>query len=56
MRIFDNILKAVYSIYSNGYWHKNIRPEHFVKIDNIWKLNSLVYCEQISLNNIKQIN
>ena len=47
-RIFDNVLKAVYSVFGNGYWHKCIRPEHFVRIGNVWKLDSLVYSEEIS--------
>lgn len=48
LKIFDDVLKAIYSIYSNGYWHKSIRPENFVKIGNVWKLDSLVYSEDIS--------
>ncbi len=54
LRIFDNVLKAIYSIYANGYWHKSIRPEHFVKIDNAWKLDSLVYTEH--LTKYKKVN
>lgn len=48
MRIFDNVLKAIYAVYAQGYWHKCIRPEHFVKIGDMWKLDSLVYSEDIS--------
>jgi hypothetical protein len=43
LQIFDNVLKAVYSVYVSGYWHKCIRPEHFVKVGNTWKLESIVY-------------
>lgn len=50
MKIFDNILKSIYSLYSNGYWHKNIRAEHFVKVGNLWKLDSLVYHEDFIIS------
>lgn len=36
--IFQDILKAVYSLVMNGYWHRNLRAEHFVKIGDHWKL------------------
>lgn len=48
MQIFDHVMKAVYSVYAAGYWHKSIRPEHFVKVDDVWKLDSLVYLEDYS--------
>lgn len=42
MNIFDQIVRAVYSLIMNGYWHRNIRAEHFVKCGKLWKLESLV--------------
>lgn len=29
----------------SGFWHRNIRPEHFIKIKKQWKLESLVFSE-----------
>jgi hypothetical protein len=26
LHIFDHALKAIYSVYAAGYWHKSIRP------------------------------
>ena len=40
-----DILKAVYSLFLAGYWTRNLRAEHFVKVGNHWKLESLVYNE-----------
>ena len=48
LRIFDHVLKAVYSVYANGYWHRNVRPEHFVKVGDTWRLDSLVYSEDVT--------
>jgi len=54
LRIFDHILKAVYSLYTDGYWHKNIRLEHFVKVGKLWKLKSAVYSE--NTENLQDFN
>ena len=46
MLIFEQIVKAIYSLYMAGFWHRNIRPEHFVKSEGVWKLESMVYNEK----------
>ena len=38
LEIFNQTLKAVYSLTMMGYLHKNIRPAHFVKCGKYWKL------------------
>lgn len=42
MNVFDQVLRAIYALYTNGYWHRNPRPEHFVRCGTIWRLESLV--------------
>ena len=41
--ILEQIVKIVYSLYETGYWHRNLRADHLVKVGNIWKLESLVF-------------
>jgi hypothetical protein len=48
MAVFDQIVRAVYSIVMNGYWHRNVRAEHFVKCGKAWKLESLVLNDDYS--------
>ncbi len=43
LQIFDQILKAVYSLFQEGYATRNLRTQHFVLSDKLWKLESLVY-------------
>ena len=45
LSIFREIIKSVFSTYTAGFWHRNVRPEHFVKVKNTWKMESLVYNE-----------
>jgi serine/threonine protein kinase len=42
------LVKAVYSLIMNGYWHRNIRAEHFVRCGKVWKLESLVLNDDYS--------
>ncbi len=51
MKIFDQIVRAVYSLIMSGYWHRNIRAEHFVKSGETWKMESLVLNEDYSKAN-----
>ena len=44
----DQIIKAVYSLISAGYWTRNLRAEHFVRVGKVWKLESIVYSETIT--------
>jgi hypothetical protein len=46
LAIFTQVARAAYSISIAGYWHRNIRPLHFVKCGDVWKLESLVYSEE----------
>ena len=48
LAIFKQITKAIYSLYMAGFWHRNIRPEHFVKVGEMWKMESLVFNENYS--------
>lgn len=41
-------MKAIYSMLKVGFQPKNVRPDHFVCVDNIWKLESLVLSENYS--------
>lgn len=34
-----------------GFWHRNIRPEHFVKVGDTWKLESMVFNENYKEGN-----
>lgn len=43
LQIFDQILKAVYSLFQEGYATRNLRTQHFVLSEKLWKLESLVY-------------
>lgn len=36
--IFSDIIKASFSLIMAGFYHRNLRPEHFVLVDNKWKL------------------
>ena len=45
LEIFEQCMKAIYSLYMAGFWHRNIRPEHFVKVKKTWKLESIVFSE-----------
>ena len=36
--IFDQIVKAVYSLYVSGFQTKNLRAQHFVLSKKVWKL------------------
>lgn len=44
--IAQDILKAIYGLLIPGYFHKNLRLEHFVKHKGVWKLESLVFHEE----------
>ena len=46
MKIFDHIVKAVYSLYNAGFISKNIRSQHFVLVNKTWKLQALIYSHQ----------
>lgn len=46
LAIFTQVARAAYSIAAAGYWHRNVRPLHFVKCGEVWKLESLVYSEE----------
>ena len=41
------LLKAVYSLTMGGYWTRNLRAEHIVKVGKEWKLESLVFREDL---------
>lgn len=46
--IFQDILKAAYSFIMEGFWHRNLRADHFVKVGNKWKLENIVYEEKVA--------
>ena len=41
-QIAGDILKAIYGLLVAGYFHRNLRFEHFVRHKGVWKLESLV--------------
>lgn len=43
LKIFDQIMKSVYSLYVAGFISKNVRSQHFVLVNKTWKLQSLIY-------------
>lgn len=49
--IFSQVVKAIYSLVMNGYWHRNIRPDHFVRVDKVWKLESAILSEDFNRAN-----
>jgi hypothetical protein len=38
LQIFDQILKSIYSLYQEGYATRNLRTQHFVLSNKLWKL------------------
>ena len=42
LRIFQDVLKSVYSFSFESLPQRNIRPEHFAFVDGKWKLRSAV--------------
>ena len=38
LEIFDQIMRVIYSLHLKGYTHHELRSDHFVKCENVWKL------------------
>ena len=45
MKIAEDMIKAIYGIINLGFFHRNLRIEHFVLHQNKWKLESLILNE-----------
>ena len=45
IEIFQDVLKAAYSLASAGIFPTNLRAEHFVRARDTWKLDTIVFEE-----------
>ena len=40
--ILREVFEGLLEVYEAGYYHKNLRPEHIVCVDDVWKIESFV--------------